>query len=208
MATSTPQRQSRPTYRDVSVSDRSNRYYGYQQNRTNAAVREYPAYQPEYQPRRPLERPSQRPVRPQQKSAQARVTQTVQAATRVKSGQRKHAFMLMARVGIVFVMCCLLFYRYAMILESIDQISKLIDALAAAEYNNQAAQAKIDRQLEISALEKYATEELGMMRPDQSQIFYVDIQLGDGVEGESPSAEKNALQGTPGALVHAFQVLK
>ena len=115
------------------------------------------------------------------------------------------------KIGGVFLLCFLMIYRYAVILETNDEIKKLSEECAAIEAANQSIQSKIDRGLELGALEEYATTQLGMIRPDSSQIFYIDMRLGDtaqtaGNEGEE--AENHALQGTPGALVHAIQVLK
>ncbi len=204
MATSTSQRQSRTVRRNAPVSDSTNRYYGYRQSKAAAAVREYPTYRPNERPRR---EPSLRP--PQEKSYQSDCKPAKKTAVKSHSAiQKKKAFRFFCRVGIVFAMCYLMIYRYAMILESNDKIAKLSDDLLAAEYNNQAIQAKIDRGLELSVLEDYATGQLGMIRPDNSQIFYVDIQLGNTAENTEDNSEKRALQGTPGALVHAIQVLK
>ena len=105
-------------------------------------------------------------------------------------------------------MCCLMIYRYAMILETNDTIEKLNDTIAEAEAKNQALSAKIDRGLEVGALEEYATEELGMIRPDNAQVFYIDMQMEDTSYSPEESDEGVILQGTTGALVNAFRVLK
>lgn len=106
----------------------------------------------------------------------------------------------------VFLMCSIMIYRYAMILESNDRIAKMQQQVAEMEYDNQYLAAKLDSALELGALETYAIEELGMIRPDNSQIFYVDINMEDTTveNGE----ETKSLQGVPGALVHAIRVLK
>lgn len=114
------------------------------------------------------------------------------------------------KLAAVFILCCLMIYRYAIILETNDQITKLKEECAEIESNNQAIQTKIDRGLELGALEEYAVTQLGMIRPDSSQVFYIDMQMDDAAaneKNEGESEEKPVLQGTPGALVHAFQVL-
>ena len=110
---------------------------------------------------------------------------------------------MLGRIGIVFVMCYLMIYRYTLILESNDKITKLGSDLAAAEYQNQSIQAKIDSKKE----QQIATGKLGMIRPDQSQIFYVDVQMGDETTAKEED-KQNTLSGTPGALIHAIRVLK
>lgn len=129
----------------------------------------------------------------------------------VSASHRKLTFKVFLRVACVFVMCCIMLYRYAVILESNDKIAKLNKELIAAESNKQAVQAKIDKGLELGNLENYAKTQLGMVYPDNYQIFYIDMQLGDGAQMNVRDEQKKselALKGTPGALVHAIQVLK
>lgn len=131
-------------------------------------------------------------------------------AVKVVPKKRTSPWVALGRIALVAGMCVLMLYRYAAILESNAQIEKLTAEVADIEAKNQAIQAKIDRGLELGNLEEYATGQLGMIRPDGSQIFYIDMQLGDAspVPKKENHAVGNALQGTPGALVHAIQVLK
>lgn len=117
------------------------------------------------------------------------------------------------KIAAVFVVGCTLIYRNAMILEANQKISNM-----EAQYNNllsqnQAISTQIEQSVELGALEEKATEELGMMKPDASQVFYIDMGMGDGVENNEENQNNadgtdSVLKGTPGALVHAFQVLK
>lgn len=194
MATITPQRDSRVTRRyNDSVSTRD-RYYNTAS--ATARVADYPLTRPDYIPSRiPASRPT---ARPQQNK------QTQEKDMPAVHNKKELAKYILLFVGI-FAMCCLMIYRYAMILETNATIEKLSDTIVEAEAKNQALAAKIDRGLEVGALEDYATEELGMIRPDNSQVFYVDMQM----EGSSYIAEENGvvLQGATGALVNAFRVL-
>ena len=114
-----------------------------------------------------------------------------------------------AVVGIIFCLCCITIYRYAAILESNQIISDLEKQYTDVLATNQALQTKIDRGLEMGEIERFAREELGMMRPEAYQMFYVDMKLSDDGDGEMNAEDtKNMLSGTPGALVHAFRVLK
>lgn len=118
---------------------------------------------------------------------------------------------ILSTVALVAGMCMLMLYRYSAILENSNRISELEAEIAAIDAGNQAMQAKIDRGLELGALEEYATGHLGMIRPDSSQMFYIDLQMADETQGNQAAAEgekTNALKGAPGALVHAIQVLK
>lgn len=184
MPTQAPQR---PAFRE------QYRYYGsYSQARsTSSKVYDFPPVRP----------------RPQVKP---RVQIEPKQNTKAVPQKRTSTWKVFVRIALVVGMCMLMLYRYAAILESNDKIQKLTAEIADIEAKNQAIQAKIDRGLELGNLEEYATGQLGMIRPDSSQMFYIDMQLGD----ETPKAKEanhtagKVLQGTPGALVHAIQVLK
>ena len=121
---------------------------------------------------------------------------------------KRRVMQVMLVVAIVFVLCCTIIYRYASILESNQKINALekqyIDVLAA----NQALQTKIDRGLEMGEIEEYARKELGMMKPESAQMFYVDMKLSDDGVTTQVGDGNNMITGTPGALVNAFRVLK
>lgn len=112
----------------------------------------------------------------------------------------------------IFVICCTLIYRYAIILEANDTISKLQKDYSAVVAQNQSIETKLAKTFESSALERIATQELGMVKPDASQIIYVDMELRDTSEGaasgDASEQEQAALMGTPGTLIRAFQMLK
>lgn len=197
MATSTPQRQNR-TVRQAHVAPD----YSYRRGHAAASRARYgsqTAYAPQ---RRTQSMPSPDPgvVRAPKTAAQPKKTESVRVS-------KRKALQTLGRIGVVFVMCCFMIYRYTLILESNEKITKLGSDLAAAEYQNQSIQAKIDRALELGTLEEYATGKLGMIRPDQSQIFYVDVQMGDETTAKEED-KPNTLSGTPGALIHAIRVLK
>ncbi len=200
MAVSTSQRQARVAHRPVAGS--VNRYQGYEINK--AAVRgiEYGVRYPEYYPDRiPAAWPRPTAVPKKQEVQQP----ALPVGSTVKKKQLLRGF---CRIGGVFLMCMLMLYRYAVILESNDRIAQLNQTYAALEADNQAIQTKLEKGLELGALEEYATGQLGMIRPDSSQVFYVDVKMENTTQGAEENNENRVLQGTPGALVHAIQVLK
>lgn len=191
--TTTPQRRTEPrNYRSV--------YTGNYNRTASSAARKYD-YPLSY-PRHSVQRPEIQKPKPVEKAA---------VKTVGKAKGRKLTFKVFSRVAFIFAMCCVLLYRNAVILESNDKITKLKSELAAAESSKQAVQAKIDKGLELGKLENYAKTNLGMVYPDNSQILYIDMQLGNGAQTDAQEEQKKselALKGTPGALVHAIQVLK
>ncbi len=120
----------------------------------------------------------------------------------------------LARVcGIVLllvVLCCTVIYRCAAILESNQKIKELEKQCESIVSANQIMQGKIDRYLEMGEVEKIAREELGMMKPESYQIFYIDMDMLDAgsISGVPSHSAGGALTGVPGTLVNAFRVLK
>lgn len=188
MPTQTPQRRTSTAYRNRVTSGVYRPYQGYGQERQNTArAYEFPVTYPE--------RIS--PVQPKKVQQEAKP-------------KRVSALRVAMYVVLVMGMCMLMLYRYAAILESAETIEVLSAQVSDIEATNQALKAKIDRGLELGVLEAYATGQLGMIRPDSSQMFYVDMQLGDAAqrnELDKGQRGSNVLQGTPGALVNAIRVL-
>ena len=112
-------------------------------------------------------------------------------------------------VGVLFILCITVLYRYGIILTCNQQIKELEAQRNEILASNQAAQAKIDKQFEMNEIEKYAKENLGMMKPQSYQIFYIDMNMGDeSGEGTISKTSSGALTGVSGTLVNAFRVLK
>ena len=187
MPTQTTQRRTRTAYRNDVTAGVYRSYQGYVQERQNTArAYEFPVTYPKR-------------VSPIQ-------TQKPKQAAKPK---RVSALRVAMYVVLGMGMCMLMLYRYAAILESAETIETLSKQVSDIAATNQALQAKIDRGLELGVLESYATGQLGMIRPDSSQMFYVDMQLSDAAQRteQEGQRENNVLQGTPGALVNAIRVL-
>ncbi len=200
MAVATPQRQNRVAPRNMTKT--ATRYQSYGITRAAVGASNRATTYPEFYPRTV---PS---VRPQPHVVPAKPA-TEKKTSQVQTGiNRAKMLKTFGKIVGVMALCFLMIYRYAMILESNDRITKLTTQVAELTANNQAMQDKLDRGLELGSLETYATEELGMIRPDSTQVFYVDVQLENTTVGAEDGSEKNVLQGAPGALVHAIQVLK
>lgn len=112
-------------------------------------------------------------------------------------------------VSVLFLLCIGVLCRYATILSSNRRINDLEKQYNTIISSNQAMQAKIDKQLEMGEIEKYAREELGMMKAESYQKFYIDMNMPDeGTIVKSGSRAQNAVSGVPGTLMNAFRVLK
>ena len=86
--------------------------------------------------------------------------------------QKKKAKLVLTRdvrqvitaVLVLFLLCIGVLCRYATILSSNRRIKDLEKQYNTIISSNQAMQAKIDKQLEMGEIEKYAREELGMVK--------------------------------------------
>ncbi len=96
---------------------------------------------------------------------------------------------------------------------AIDEMSGNISSLKK-EYNsvvaeNQAIKAEIDKSLDLEELQKVATEEYGMTRPDRSQVYYVDMGLCDSgavIASNDGEKEEPSLTGASGMLVDSMNI--
>ncbi len=199
MATPTMERQRTTEYRRVASSRTRGEYREMRAVGNAVAVPDYA---------RPFPKPSTRPVaKPAPKTTVKPSVSQEERNRAYAKAKKKRLLRTFCQIAGVAIMCSLMIYRYAMILETNDKITKLNQQIAAMEYDNQFLAAKLDSALELGALESYAAGELGMMRPETSQVFYVDINMGDSFIEETET-DNRTLQGTPGALMHAIRVLK
>lgn len=77
--------------------------------------------------------------------------------------------------GIAFLIC----YRYSLINEKFNQLESTKKELATVQTVNEQIQADIDSQTDLSYIENYAKYQLGMQKPSNSQIVYVNIEKED-----------------------------
>ena len=70
-------------------------------------------------------------------------------------------------------------YRYSIINEKFNQVEKLKKELAANQTINEQLQADIDSETDISYIENFAKYQLGMQKPQQSQMVYINIDKKD-----------------------------
>lgn len=147
------------------------------------------------------------PVRTAETGSSSRM---VKKAERTRSQNQMHLGRMVFFGALVFIMFCTILYRYAILRETESQYKELTSQYENLVLDNQMLQSKIDASVELSALEKIAKDELGMVKPDDSQVFYINMNLGDSGEKASgrKSDEKSMFVGTPGALIHAIEVLK
>jgi len=84
--------------------------------------------------------------------------------------------LLFVMVAVVALFIC---YRYSLINEKFNQVSKAKKELVNAQTVNEQLQAEIDSETDISYIENYAKYQLGMQKPQDSQIMYINVEKQD-----------------------------
>ena len=81
----------------------------------------------------------------------------------------------------ISIACIALFicYRYSLINEKFNEVEKAKKRLVTAQTVNEQLQADIDSETDISYIENYAKYQLGMQKPQQSQMVYINVEKED-----------------------------
>lgn len=114
-----------------------------------------------------------------------------------------------AMIATVLVMAFVIVRGYVAIDEASGNITTLKKNYNSVVAENQAIQAEIDRTLDLEELQRVATEEYGMTRPERYQIYYIDMGFGDSgmvvadSEGEN---DEQPLKGASGMIVDSMNI--
>lgn len=84
-------------------------------------------------------------------------------------------------VAAVFFMSAIMIYRHTAIFGMNREIDKLSDEYNNIMVTNEEIRANINKSVELGNLESIAKNELGMISPSSSQVFYVDMENSDEV---------------------------
>ena len=107
----------------------------------------------------------------------------VKAKTNAKS---KVAFSFTAKsffmVAAAFVIAFFMVRGYIAINEAENNITSLKNELRMIQSENQAIKAKIDKSIDLKNLQLVANEKFGMVRPENYQVFYMDLDFDDYTE--------------------------
>lgn len=107
--------------------------------------------------------------------------------TGVKPAPKKQsAFSFTAKsffaVAIAFVVAFFIVRGFVSINEAENRITALKNELRMVEAENQAIKAQIDKSVDLKSLQALANEKFGMVRPENYQIFYMDLDFEDYAE--------------------------
>ena len=98
---------------------------------------------------------------------------------------------LLFGVVFVFVAASALVYVNVMAMRASTDIDKLEKKLAMVVDENKQKEIRINQSLDMKVIEKRAIEELGMQKPDNSQIVYVDVRKENHVEAAGDNKPKS-----------------
>jgi len=76
---------------------------------------------------------------------------------------------------VVFALCGFVMYRYALITDLNYKINTKMNALTQMKNENTRLNVKIERELDLQKVQKFAQENLGMQKPDKSQYVFVKV---------------------------------
>lgn len=164
----------------VSYAPASYNSYSYNPPRINIAsettsVNGY--YAPSYSPEREYVRRDKVDYLPR-KVQKKRLTAVEKLANKKKAKSR---ILIVLGIVALCLMCIILIYRQTAIFGMNQEINKLNSEYNAAIVTNEGVQASIDRSVELGNLETVAKNELGMVEPDSSHVFYIDMGAKDEV---------------------------
>ncbi len=144
--------------KNVYETGRYNRYTNNSYNTTSVAYETLPQYYPD-------------------KNEEAKKERILQARKEKAERLRDRVISFKFAVAIAFVFsCCILtMSSYAKVVEKREQISILKSELSAIQSENNALSAEIAEQVNLEVIEKEAVERLGMAKPQQYQMIYIDV---------------------------------
>ncbi len=98
-------------------------------------------------------------------------------------------------VMIASVVASAFIYINVMALRATTKIDALEKELALAVDKNKQKEIEINRNLDLNVIEKKAIEKLGMQKPDNNQIVYIDVKKGSYSEAVNPKSSTSSLMG-------------
>lgn len=105
----------------------------------------------------------------------------------VRTAQRRIFYCL--GFAVIFLMCVIILYRQTAIFSMNREIDKLNTNYNDILVTNEEIQTNINKSIELGNLESVAKNELGMISPDSSQVFYIDMGNRDSVVKSGKSGD-------------------
>ncbi|MBO5009025.1 MAG: cell division protein FtsL [Clostridia bacterium] len=94
----------------------------------------------------------------------------------IKIEKRALCRLLVVSIFALFVAASALVYVNVMTLRASTEVDALEKQLAIATEKNKQKEIEITQKLDMKVIEKKAVEKLGMQKPDNNQIMYIDVK--------------------------------
>lgn len=113
------------------------------------------------------------------------------------------------KVAICFAVAFAIVNGYVKINEASSEVSRLDEENNRIEAKNQDLRMKIDKAFDPEQLQMVAIEKYGMVRPEQHQTFYVDMEQEDFAEtpdAKNETAEQTTVKGVTGSMTGTLNI--
>ncbi len=113
-------------------------------------------------------------------------------AYRKKKNQRMHKIKYIRRIVCILMIASAAMFmisKYVSVNETRSEIDSLRSQVEELQATNSQMMFELEQSVDLAAIEKEATQRLGMQRPEKYQTIYVDIQQEDKTETTSQSVE-------------------
>ncbi len=112
-----------------------------------------------------------------------------------KNVSKMNRLKIFVTLGIIFAVMFTICYRYSLIDQQFKDIQSMKKQYIALQTTNDQIEIGIQSSLDLTNIERYAKDKLGMKKPDASQVKYVEIEKEDKVElNENIVQDKNIFQ--------------
>lgn len=85
----------------------------------------------------------------------------------------------------IFVMLMIVTYRYNLISEKNLKVQQLKDDLETAKSELATTQIAVEKVMDVNYVEAYAKQQLGMQKPEKSQLIYINMENEESVKKTS-----------------------
>lgn len=117
----------------------------------------------------------------------------VERKAQSRLAQRAFCRVLVVGVMVMFVACSALVYINVMALRASTKIDELEKELALVIDENKQKEIEINKNLDMKVIEKKAVEKLGMQKPDNSQIVYINVKKATHSEAINPKKKSRSV---------------
>ena len=114
-------------------------------------------------------------------------TKKVSQADANRKAQKRAGQIVLCRIMVMFIACSALVYVNVMTLRASTKINELEKELNLVIDENKQKEIEINKNLDMKVIEKKAVEKLGMQKPDNSQIVYINVKKGTHSEAINPN---------------------